>query len=171
MNNINTYFRCKDIPVNIGEFGVMSRNNDYDRERWAEIFVGSATELGVSCVLLDNGVFEGDGERFGIINRTQLTITYPKYLKGLMAGISKTIDIDIPDVPVETPIVEIPIAEIPIVESPVAESPVAESPIAENLIAENSIVQKPIVKVPLIKKPIAKKPIFRKPNNIFIRRN
>jgi len=60
MNNINTYFRSKDIPVIIGEFGAKSRNNDDDRERWAETFVGSATELGVPCVLWDNGVFEGD---------------------------------------------------------------------------------------------------------------
>ncbi|ORX48610.1 cellulase-domain-containing protein [Piromyces finnis] len=128
MNNINTYFRSKDIPVIIGEFGAMSRNNDEDRMRWAELFVSSAKSMGVPCVLWDNGVFEGDGERFGIIDRSELTITYPLYLKGLMAGIGKNINISDFETTPSTPTTTIPaIIETPTIDTPV-NPPVIETP-------------------------------------------
>ena len=89
MNNIKRFLVDKNVPVIIGEFGAMNRNNDEERFKWAEYFVKSATALGVPCVLWDNGIFEGDGELFGIIDRTNLTITYPLYVEGMMSGLAK----------------------------------------------------------------------------------
>jgi len=90
MNNIKKAFISKNIPVIIGEFGAMNRDNELERAKWAEYYVKSAKSIGVPCVLWDNGIFEGDGERFGIIDRSNLTITYPDLVKGLMSGVGSS---------------------------------------------------------------------------------
>lgn len=87
MNTINQRFISRNIPVILGEFGAMNRNNEPDRARWAEYYIKKATAIGVPCVLWDNGYFEGTGERFGVINRETLQIVYPDLIKGLMKGL------------------------------------------------------------------------------------
>ena len=72
MGNIKTLFLDKDIPVIIGEFAAMSRNNEEERAAWARYYVSEAREIGVPCLWWDNGLFEGDGELLGLFDR----ITY-----------------------------------------------------------------------------------------------
>ena len=93
---ISENFLSKNVPVIMGEFGAMNRHNDDEREKWAEYYIKSFKSVGVPCILWDNGVFEGEGERFAIIDRTQLKIAFPKYLTGLMKGLGEY-DYQIPE--------------------------------------------------------------------------
>ncbi|OUM70018.1 family 5 glycoside hydrolase [Piromyces sp. E2] len=87
MNTIQQRFLSQNIPVIIGEFGAMSRNNEADRARWSEYYVKKATSIGVPCVLWDNAYYEGEGERFGAIDRSTLQIVFPDYVNGLFKGL------------------------------------------------------------------------------------
>jgi len=89
-NLIKSKFISKNIPVIIGEFGAMSRNNDPERAKWAEAYTKGAKAIGVPCVVWDNGVFEGTGERFGLIDRSSLQLKAPTVVQGLMKGIGST---------------------------------------------------------------------------------
>ncbi|OUM68196.1 glycoside hydrolase family 5 protein [Piromyces sp. E2] len=89
MKTIKTSFINKNIPVILGEFGAMNRDNESERARWAKYYVKQATAIGVPCVIWDNGLFEGDGELFGVIDRSSLDVTYPAFLKGLMIGLEE----------------------------------------------------------------------------------
>ena len=83
MTNIKTLFLDKDIPVIIGEFAAMSRNNEEERAAWARYYVSKAREIGVPCLWWDNGLFEGDGELLGLFDRITYECVYPKLLKAL----------------------------------------------------------------------------------------
>lgn len=83
MTNIKTLFLDKDIPVIIGEFAAMNRNNEEERVEWARYYVSKARELGVPCLWWDNGLFEGDGELLGLFDRNTYECVYPKLLKAL----------------------------------------------------------------------------------------
>eukprot|EP00833_Pecoramyces_ruminatium_P013517 jgi/Orpsp1_1/1187549/evm.model.d7180000058515.1 len=87
MNNIKKHLLERNIPVIIGEFGAMNRENELERAKWAEYYVNSATSMGVPCVLWDNGYFQGDGELFGIIDRSTYEVAYPELVNGLMRGL------------------------------------------------------------------------------------
>jgi len=89
-NLIKTKFISQNIPVIIGEFGAMSRENDAERAKWAEYYTKGAKAIGVPCVIWDNGVFEGTGERFGLIDRTTFEIKAPEVVNSLMKGIGST---------------------------------------------------------------------------------
>jgi len=89
-NLIKTKFISQNIPVIIGEFGAMSRENDAERAKWAEAYTKGAKAIGVPCVVWDNGIFEGEGERFGLIDRTSYEIKAPEVVNGLMKGIGST---------------------------------------------------------------------------------
>ncbi|MCL2265530.1 MAG: glycoside hydrolase family 5 protein, partial [Treponema sp.] len=45
------------IPVILGEFGAMNKDNEEDRARWAEFYTGYARGKGIPCVWWDNGAF------------------------------------------------------------------------------------------------------------------
>jgi len=79
-------FVLSGYPVVIGEFGAMDRNNEAVRGEWAEFYVGYAKSKGIPCIWWDNHVFSGNGERFGLFDRTNNTITYPLVVEGLMRG-------------------------------------------------------------------------------------
>jgi len=74
------------IPVIMGEFGAMNKNNEAVRAEWAEYYVSEARKREMPCVWWDNGAFEGGGELFGLINRTNNTFAYPLVLDGLLKG-------------------------------------------------------------------------------------
>jgi len=81
---LDELFLSKDVPVIIGEFGAMNKDNEQERVKWAEYYVGKAREYGVPCIWWDNNAFEGDGENFGLFNRRELTFPYPDLLKALL---------------------------------------------------------------------------------------
>ena len=87
INRAYNTFVSKGIPVVIGEFGAMNKNNEAVRGQWAEFYVKTAMDKGIPCIWWDNGAFEGDGELFGLINRRTNTIVYPLVLDGLMNGV------------------------------------------------------------------------------------
>jgi endoglucanase len=77
-------FVSKGIPVIIGEFGAMNKNNVAARTEWAEFYVGYARSKGIPCFWWDNGVTSGDGELFGLLNRRTNQFTYPEIVAALM---------------------------------------------------------------------------------------
>lgn len=86
--SLDQYFIQKGIPVIIGEFGAMNKENLEARVDWAEYYVKTATSYGIPCIWWDNGVFTGDGENFGLLNRRELTWAYPEIVDALMKGLS-----------------------------------------------------------------------------------
>jgi endoglucanase len=76
-------FVSKGIPVVMGEFGAMNKDNEDARAAWGEFYVRYARSKGIPCIWWDNGAFEGDGELFGLINRRNNTIAYPVLLAAL----------------------------------------------------------------------------------------
>lgn len=84
MKDLQTLFLDKGIPVIIGEFGAMNKNNESERAEWAAYYVSAARKTGVPCIWWDNGLFEGDGERFGLFDRHTYECRYPELLAALM---------------------------------------------------------------------------------------
>ena len=74
----------------IGEFGAMNKENEKDRAAWAEYYTKAASKINVPCVWWDNGLFEGEGERFGLFSRYDYRCVYPDVVEGLMKGTEKT---------------------------------------------------------------------------------
>lgn len=92
MKNLEELFLSKDIPVIIGEMGAMHKpveGNEASRAEWAEYYIRKAAEYGVPCVWWDNGLFEGDGELFGLIDRETCEWKYPLVVEGLFQGLEK----------------------------------------------------------------------------------
>ena len=87
MDTLKTNFIDKGTPVIIGEFGARAKANEDIRGEWATFYVSKAKEIGVPCVWWDNGAFSGNGENFGILNRSSCTWEYPVIVEGLMKGL------------------------------------------------------------------------------------
>lgn len=87
MKDLQTLFLDKGTPVIIGEFGAMNKNNESERAEWAAYYVSAAKTIGVPCIWWDNGLFEGNGERFGLFDRQTYECKYPELLAALMKGL------------------------------------------------------------------------------------
>ena len=87
MDTLKTNFIDKGTPVIIGEFGARAKANEDIRAEWATFYVSKAKEIGVPCLWWDNGAFSGNGENFGILNRSSCTWEYPVIVEGLMKGL------------------------------------------------------------------------------------
>lgn len=74
--HLNTIFLSKDIPVIIGEFGALNKQNDEDRIEWVKYYLSKAKENGVPCVWWDNGAFFGSGENFGLMERNEIPASW-----------------------------------------------------------------------------------------------
>jgi endoglucanase len=80
-------FVSKNIPVIMGEFGAMNKNNTDTRAQWAEFYVSYAKGKGIPCIWWDNGVISGgNAERFGLLNRHTNEFAYPEIVDALMRG-------------------------------------------------------------------------------------
>ncbi len=77
-------FLSKGVPVIIGEFGAMNKENEEDRTEWVTYYLTKAKECGVPCVWWDNNEFTGEGEKFGFFNRRTLAFAYPNLLAAIM---------------------------------------------------------------------------------------
>lgn len=92
MKTLDDLFISKGIPVIIDEFGAMAKtdeNNEAERAAWVEYYLSKAKEIGAPCVWWDNGVFEGSGECFGIIDRTTYEWKYPLLMEGIRKGLAE----------------------------------------------------------------------------------
>ncbi|MDR0222821.1 MAG: cellulase family glycosylhydrolase [Oscillospiraceae bacterium] len=82
-------FIAKGVPVIIGEFGVVHKNNASARAAWAEYYVSYANSKGFRCFLWDNGVtsvdYEG-AELFGFLNRKTNKFAFTGVIDALMRG-------------------------------------------------------------------------------------
>ena len=81
---LNELFVSKGIPVIIGEFGAVNKDNTEARVEWASYYVSAAKEYGIPCIWWDNNAFSGEGENFGLLNRRTLEFPYPEVLDAMM---------------------------------------------------------------------------------------
>ncbi len=82
-------FLSKGIPVVIGEFGAMHKpveGNEASRGEWVNYYISKARAKGIPCVWWDNGLFEGDGELFGLIDRETCEWKYRKVVDGILSA-------------------------------------------------------------------------------------
>lgn len=86
MKQLDALFVSKGIPVIIGEFGAMNKDNEAERVEWATYYVEKAREIGVPCIWWDNNAFTGNGENFGLLNRRELSWPYPDLLNALITA-------------------------------------------------------------------------------------
>ena len=84
MKMLNELFISKGVPVIIGEFGAVDKNNLETRVEWADYYVRAAKEYGIVCVWWDNNGFAGNGENLGIFNRRELTFPFPELVDAMM---------------------------------------------------------------------------------------
>jgi len=85
MCNLDDVFISKGIPVILGEFGARDKDNLESRVLWARYYVQKARLKGIPCIWWDNGIFEGKGERFGLLDRNNLNWRYPEIIDALMS--------------------------------------------------------------------------------------
>ena len=79
-------FISRGIPVIMGEFGAVDRNNLAARTAWIEYYVKQAADRGIPCFIWDNGLFSGNGEIFGFFNRRTNEIMFPTMLDAMKRG-------------------------------------------------------------------------------------
>lgn len=90
LGNLHERYVAKGIPVIIGEFGALFKpveGNEEERAAWVEYYIRKAKSIGIPCVWWDNGLFTGDGECFGLIDRESLDWKYTKVLDGIFRGL------------------------------------------------------------------------------------
>ena len=78
LNLLYDRFVANGIPVIMDEFGALDKGgNTQDRVNFTSYYVASASTRGITCVWWDNHAFSGNGERFGLINRSTAQWVYP----------------------------------------------------------------------------------------------
>lgn len=92
MTNAKAKFIDKGIPVIIGEFGAMNKENEDTRAAWAKYYVSTAKQYGIPCIWWDNNYFEdsrnGNGESFGLINRNACKVEYQKIMDAMNEAVA-----------------------------------------------------------------------------------
>lgn len=79
MNRLYEKFVSKGIPVLLDEYGALEKNgNLQDRVNFAAYYIASASARNITCFWWDNHAFQGNGERFGLLNRRTCTWVYPE---------------------------------------------------------------------------------------------
>ncbi len=76
----------KGIPVIMGEWGSVDKNNLADRIKFSEFYVKSATKYGIPTIIWDNGNFSTSGEVLGLLRRDTNTWAYPTLIDAIMRG-------------------------------------------------------------------------------------
>lgn len=86
LNRIENKFVKKGIPVIIGEWGSIEKNNTSDRAFHAEFYAREVRKRGMLAVWWDNG-YEKEGG-FALLSRTSCTWKFPTIIDGLIKGIN-----------------------------------------------------------------------------------
>lgn len=84
MDKLANKFIDNGVGVVIGEFGATNKDNLEARVAWAESFTKKASELGISCILWDNGGIKVGSENFGMVNRIAKGIYFPELLEAYL---------------------------------------------------------------------------------------
>ena len=72
------------VPVIIGEFGAMDKNNLQARVDWAALYVSAASQWNIPVCVWDNHAFRTGGENFGFLNRRTCEWEFPELLETMM---------------------------------------------------------------------------------------
>ncbi|MBR6419154.1 MAG: cellulase family glycosylhydrolase [Oscillospiraceae bacterium] len=80
MNNLDSRFIQKGIPVIIDEFGAVNRQNDSERAEWAKFYIETANSHGIPCVWWDNN-YDGD---FTLLRRSDNTLVHTTVIDAIM---------------------------------------------------------------------------------------
>jgi endoglucanase len=83
INRADNLFVSKGIPVIMGEYGAMNKDNLADRIEWARYYTDYARSKGIKCFWWDNGLLRGEGERFGLLDRTNNSFAFPELVSAL----------------------------------------------------------------------------------------
>ena len=88
IDRADSLFVSKGIPVIMGEFGALNKENEDVRAEYSEYYVKYAKSKGIKCIWWDNGaITAGSEELFGIFNRRTNVFPFPKIIEALMRGI------------------------------------------------------------------------------------
>ncbi|NLL79091.1 MAG: glycoside hydrolase family 5 protein [Clostridiales bacterium] len=83
MEQLETYFLDRRIPVIIGEFGCRNRGNTAERVEWTRYYVRKAKESGIMCIWWDNGGKPEEPGKYGLMDREKNRWIYPEIVKEL----------------------------------------------------------------------------------------
>lgn len=83
---LKSTFIDKGIPVIIGEFGSLNKDNMSDRVKHMEYYVSAAKARGITCFIWDNGVKDGEGA-FGLLNRKDGSWYFKDIVDAAMNGL------------------------------------------------------------------------------------
>ena len=86
MDNLYAKFVLNGVPVLIGEFGAMNKDNLENRVAFSAYYTACARAHGMSCLWWDNNAFAGSGENFGLLYRKSSTFNYPEIVQALLKG-------------------------------------------------------------------------------------
>ena len=84
LNGLYERFISRGIPVVMGEFGALNKQNLQDRVDLTAYYVASASARGIPCVWWDNNEFNGSGENFGLLDRRTLEWPFPEIVDAAM---------------------------------------------------------------------------------------
>ena len=93
-SGLKKYFIDNGIPVIIGEFGAIERDNLDDRSDWVQYYITKMKQLGVPCLWWDNGTFNSDGEKLGLLDRKNVKFRHELFLEAMMTAVNTDIDIE-----------------------------------------------------------------------------
>lgn len=84
MDKLYLSFISKNIPVIIDEFGAINKNENVQaRTNYAAYYIAAARARGITCCWWDNNAFTGNGENFGLLDRSSNTIKYQSIIDGM----------------------------------------------------------------------------------------
>ena len=84
LNGLYERFISRGIPVVMGEFGALNKQNLQDRVDLTAYYVASASARGIPCVWWDNNEFNGSGENFGLLDRRTLEWPFSEIVDAAM---------------------------------------------------------------------------------------
>lgn len=86
--DINEVFLSKGIHVIIGEFGSVNKVNTEARVQCVKDYLSTAKQYGVPCCWWDNGTRIGNGENFGLLNRSEGGWYFPEIVDAIMETVN-----------------------------------------------------------------------------------
>ncbi|MGB5823991.1 MAG: glycoside hydrolase family 5 protein [Proteocatella sp.] len=84
MSNLDYYFIKKGIPVIIGEFGAIDKENLASRIAYTRYYVSRARSNNIMCIWWDDGWKQYPKGQFGILDRYENKLMYPELAKVLV---------------------------------------------------------------------------------------
>ncbi|MCH5316080.1 MAG: glycoside hydrolase family 5 protein [Eubacterium sp.] len=92
--NLNKIFISKGIPVIMGEFGAVNKDNLDNRCAWAEYYVKCAGQYGIPCLVWDNNIEKEIGaECYGLYNRNTGEWYFPELAQTMIKSADEAVKI------------------------------------------------------------------------------